>query len=67
MGDRTYWDLSTGIQRAENAAYAWEQPPDGAAQIAGLIAFDWDSVTVFEEVASQVRCKSADAVFLSLG
>ncbi len=49
MGDRTYWHLSKGDQRADNAAYAWEQPPDGAAQIAGLIAFDWDSVTVFEE------------------
>ncbi len=49
MGDRTYWHLSTGDQRADNAAYAWEQPPDDAAQIAGFLAFDWDSVRVFEE------------------
>ncbi len=31
MGDRTYWHLAQGAQRADNAAYAWEQPPDDAA------------------------------------
>lgn len=49
MGPRTYWSLTAGEHRAQDAAYSWEQPPDSAAPIAGLIAFDWDSVTVFEE------------------
>ncbi len=49
MGPRTYWTLQTGQHTASDAAYAWEQPPQGAAAIAGLVAFDWDSVSVFEE------------------
>lgn len=49
MGARTYWTVTSGEERASDAAYSWEQPPDSAAQIARLIAFDWDSVTVFEE------------------
>jgi uncharacterized protein (DUF427 family) len=49
MGARTYWSVDTGQHRADDAAYSWEHPPDSAAAIAGLIAFDWDSVSVFEE------------------
>ncbi len=49
MGERTYWSLAAGGRRAADAAYSWESPPEEAAAIAGLIAFDWDSVTVFEE------------------
>jgi uncharacterized protein (DUF427 family) len=49
MGARTYWTLAAGEHRAQDAAYSWEQPPDSAAAIAGLVAFDWDSVTVLEE------------------
>ena len=49
MGPRTYWTVIAGEQRAQDAAYAWEQPPESAAAIAGMIAFDWDSVSVFEE------------------
>lgn len=49
MGPRTYWTLAAGEHRAQDAAYSWEQPPESAAAIAGMIAFDWDSVSVFEE------------------
>lgn len=49
MGARTYWTVQAGQHRAPDAAYSWEQPPPGAAAIAGLVAFDWDSVTVYEE------------------
>ena len=49
MGARTYWTITAGDHRAPDAAYAWEHPPAGALGIAGLIAFDWDSVSVFEE------------------
>ena len=49
MGLRTYWTVTAGDHRAQDAAYAWEQPPEAAAAIAGLLAFDWDSLSVFEE------------------
>jgi uncharacterized protein (DUF427 family) len=49
MGERTYWRVRAGNEVAEDAAYSWQQPPQSAAAIAGLIAFDWDSFTVFEE------------------
>ncbi len=49
MGERTYWDVRSGEHRKPNAAYSWQQPPDSAATIAGLVAFDWDSFSVFEE------------------
>ncbi len=49
MGERTYWSLRAGEHHAPDAAYSWEQPPDSAAAIAGRVAFDWDSVRVFEE------------------
>jgi uncharacterized protein (DUF427 family) len=49
MGERTYWAVRAGGEVAPDAAYSWQQPPQDAAAIAGLIAFDWDSVTVFEE------------------
>ncbi len=50
MGDGTYWNVRVGDRRAADAAYSWEQPPHSATGIAGLIAFDWDSMDgVFEE------------------
>ncbi len=49
MGERTYWAVRVGGEVAEDAAYSWQQPPRSAAAIAGLIAFDWDSFTLFEE------------------
>ena len=50
MGEATYWDVRVGDRRAVDAAYSWQQPPESAAGIAGLIAFDWDAMDgVFEE------------------
>ena len=49
MGPRTYFDVRVAESHARDAAYSWEQPPGDAAVIAGLIAFDWDSLRVFEE------------------
>ena len=50
MGEGTYWTVQAGARRAVDAAYSWEHPPQSAAMIAGLIAFDWDSMDgVFEE------------------
>jgi uncharacterized protein (DUF427 family) len=41
--------VRAGDEAAGDAACSWQQPPQSAAAIAGLIAFDWDSFTVFEE------------------
>jgi uncharacterized protein (DUF427 family) len=50
MGQATYWNVRVGDRRAMEAAYSWERPPESAAGIAGLIAFDWDAMDgVFEE------------------
>jgi uncharacterized protein (DUF427 family) len=50
MGEATYWTVRVGERQAVDAAYSWEQPPESATAIAGLVAFDWDSMdAVFEE------------------
>ena len=50
MGVAAYWDLRVGERGAPAAAYSWQQPPESAKVIAGLIAFDWDAMDgVFEE------------------
>jgi len=50
MGVATYWTVRVGARRAQDAAYSFEHPPAPASGIAGLIAFDWDSMdAVFEE------------------
>ncbi len=50
MGAATYWTVRAGERLAEDAAYSFEHPPAAAAEIAGLVAFDWDSMDgVFEE------------------
>ena len=50
MGESTYWTVRVGERRAQDAAYAFNDPPEAAAMVAGLIAFDWDSMDgVFEE------------------
>ncbi len=50
MGEGTYWTVQAGDRRAVDAAYSFQQPPEPAAAVAGLVAFDWDSMDgVFEE------------------
>lgn len=50
LGEATCWTVRVGDRHAHDAAYSFEQPPASAAEIAGLIAFDWDSMdAVFEE------------------
>ncbi|MDK3256739.1 DUF427 domain-containing protein [Blastococcus capsensis] len=50
MGEGTYWSVQAGDRRAVDAAYSFQRPPSSAAEVAGLVAFDWDSVDgVFEE------------------
>ncbi len=54
MGAGTYWNVRVGDRRAVDGAYSWEQPPDSATVIAGLIAFDWDAMDAVLEEDEQV-------------
>ena len=50
MGPAAYWDVRVGDRCASDGAYSWQQPPEGASAMAGLIAFDWDAMDgVLEE------------------
>jgi uncharacterized protein (DUF427 family) len=49
-GEATFWTVRVGDREAKDAAYSYEHPPEPAAEIAGMVAFDWDSMDgVFEE------------------
>jgi uncharacterized protein (DUF427 family) len=50
MGEGTYWTVQAGDRRAVDAAYSFDQPPEAAGAVEGLVAFDWDSMDgVFED------------------
>lgn len=38
-GEAEYWNLSVGGERAENAAWYYTTPKDGAEAVAGRVAF----------------------------
>ena len=48
-GDASYFTLSVGDRRAENAVWSYEQPFPAMAQIAGHLAFYPDRVDAIEE------------------
>lgn len=45
-GDASYWTVQAGGERAENAAWSYEDPFDDVAAIAGYLAFYPDKVDV---------------------
>ncbi|HUF45296.1 MAG TPA: DUF427 domain-containing protein [Aestuariivirgaceae bacterium] len=47
-GAARYWTLKVGERTIENAAWAYDEPLSGAADIAGLVAFYPDKVDVIE-------------------
>jgi uncharacterized protein (DUF427 family) len=49
-GDASYWTIAVGDRTAENAAWSYPDPIEGAPPIAGHLAFYWDSLDEwFEE------------------
>jgi uncharacterized protein (DUF427 family) len=49
-GQARYWSVTAGEEKAEEAAWQFEDPPDGVPDLTGRIAFDWDSMDAwFEE------------------
>jgi len=53
-GDATYWTLSVGDQRVENAAWSYEQPYRGAEQIAGHLSFYRGKISALYEGDDEV-------------
>jgi uncharacterized protein (DUF427 family) len=54
LGDATFWTVRTEGATAEGAAYAYESPPDSAAMVQGLVAFDWDAMDAWFEEDEEV-------------
>jgi len=48
-GEARYWSISAGGYGAENAVWAYDQPKEGAAAIAGHLAFYPDKVRIAVE------------------
>lgn len=46
IGDATFWHVQAGGERFDDAARSHEQPRAEAAQIAGLVCFEGDGITV---------------------
>ena len=53
-GDASYWTLRVGDSVAENAAWAYRDPLDGAPPLAGYVAFYWDKLDAWFEEDEQV-------------
>lgn len=53
-GDATYWNLSAGGRKVENAAWSYERPVPGAERIGSLLAFYWDWVDHWFEEDEEV-------------
>ncbi len=47
-GKARYWNITAGGRTAENAAWAYDTPFDGVAEIAGMVAFYPDRVDAIE-------------------
>jgi uncharacterized protein (DUF427 family) len=53
-GEASYWSVMAGRGRAENAAWSYEEPLAGMAQIKGWLAFYWDKVDHWLEEDEEV-------------
>ncbi|HVW17887.1 MAG TPA: DUF427 domain-containing protein [Solirubrobacteraceae bacterium] len=54
-GVASYWSLLVGERRAENAVWAYPEPPDEAAWLRGHVAFDWDALDAWFDEDEEVR------------
>jgi|SRR5579875_3358954 len=53
-GEASYWTVTAGGRRAENAAWAYEQPLESAPWLARHVAFYWDAMDAWFEEDEQV-------------
>ena len=53
-GDASYWTIRAGGKVAENAAWAYREPLDGAPPLAGHVAFYWGKLDEWREEDERV-------------
>jgi uncharacterized protein (DUF427 family) len=54
LGEATFWSVRAGDTLAEGAAYAYTAPPQSAAMVQGLVAFQWDAMDAWFEEDEEV-------------
>ncbi|MDQ3983008.1 MAG: DUF427 domain-containing protein, partial [Actinomycetota bacterium] len=53
-GDASYWTLRVGDEEAEDAAWSYPEPREGAPPLAGYLAFYWEKLDGWFEEDEQV-------------
>jgi len=53
-GNATYWTVVVGDERREDAVWAYPEPLDSVAELAGYVAFWWDRVDAWFEEDDEV-------------
>ena len=59
-GEATYWSAQVGARRADDAAWAYQDPPADLAEIKGYVAFYWDKMDAWFEEDDEVFVHARD-------
>lgn len=59
-GEASYWTLKVGEREAPDAMWAYEEPIEGAKEIAGLVAFYWHKLDSWFEEDDEVYVHPRD-------
>ena len=59
-GTASYWHVRVGDRSAENAAWRYPQPPQGAPSLADYVAFYWDKMDAWYAEAEQLFAHARD-------
>jgi uncharacterized protein (DUF427 family) len=59
-GDATYWTVRAGDSAADNAAWSYENPPPGAPDLRGYIAFYWSEMDSWYEEEERAFAHARD-------
>ncbi|MEJ2678615.1 MAG: DUF427 domain-containing protein [Gemmatimonadota bacterium] len=59
-GEARYWSVVAGDRVAENAAWSYESPPEGASPLAGYVIFDWGAMDAWYEEDEQIHIHPRD-------
>ena len=59
-GEATYWSVQVGDRRANDAAWAYQDPPEHLAEIEGYVAFYWDKMDAWFEEDDEVFVHARD-------
>ena len=60
LGPATYWDVTADGKTAEHAARAYRQPPNGPAELAGFVTFNWNSMDAWFEEDEEIYVHPRD-------